>query len=126
MNKQVLSLSWIERLSVAAVIIMLGTIPLAWFSLPAGPVPHAAVGVVGSIISILLHVRRAGGADLGASLLLGLGAMLGFGVPDGAMGAEVHAVVAKAGVAFSAWVHVGQLRGTARSPRPAPGPSASF
>ncbi len=102
--------AWVRSLSLAAIIGMLATIPLAWLARGAGPVPHAALAIAASVASIVAHVRRGGGGDLGASLALGLGIMMGIGVPDGVVGTEVHAVVAIAGVAFSTWVHLGHLR----------------
>jgi hypothetical protein len=98
-------------LSVAALTGMLAAIPLAWILPGAGPVPHAAVGVAGSLLSIVLHVRRGAGGDLGACLVLGLGLFLGVGVPDGVASPAFHAAVAVAGVALSSWVHVWHLRG---------------
>jgi hypothetical protein len=105
--------AWIKPLSVAAVVGMVATIPLAWLAAGAGPVPHAALAVSAFIASVAAHVRRGGGGDLGASLALGLGVMLGVGVPDGVVGAGVHAAVAIAGVALSTWVHLGHLRRSA-------------
>ena len=102
--------AWIKPLSVAAVVGMVATVPLAWLAAGAGPVPHAALAVAASIASIVAHVRRGGGADLGASLALGLGVTLGIGVPDGVVGGGVHAAVAIVGVALSSWIHLGHLR----------------
>ena len=102
--------AWVRSLSLAAIIGMLATIPLAWLARGAGPVPHAALAVAASVASIVAHVRRGGGADLGASLVLGLGVMLGMGVPDGVVGGGVHAAMAILGVILSSWVHLGHLR----------------
>ena len=102
---------WSENvLGILAISGMILTIPLGFFSWRTGPVLHAALAIVACIISIIAHVRRGGGADLGASLLLGLGVFLGVGVPDGVVGAGIHAAVAIAGVALSTWVHLGHLR----------------
>jgi len=109
---------WLRPLSLVATFALLAAIPLGFFSSRTGPVPHAAVAIVAAILSIVAHVRRGGGADLGASLLLGLGVLLGVGVPDGVVSVSVHWVVATAGVALSAWVHLARLRRSA--PRPAP------
>ena len=104
-------------LSLFAIVGMAGTIPLGFLSSSTGPVPHAALAMAAAILSVLAHVRRGGGGDLGASLVLGLGVLLGIGVPDGVVSAGVHWVVATAGVLLSAWVHMKHLR---RPPRAAP------
>ena len=109
---------WLRPLSVAAVIGMLAAIPLGFLSASTGPVPHAALAIGAALLSVLAHVRRGGGGDLAASLLLGLGVLLGIGVPDGAVSAGVHWLVATAGVSLSAWVHLRHLRPPA--PRAAP------
>ncbi len=108
---------WPRPLSVAAVIGMLAAVPLGFLSSSTGPVPHAALAIAAAILSVLAHVRRGGGGDLGASLVLGLGVLLGIGVPDGVVSAGVHWVVATAGVLLSAWVHMKHWR---RPPRAAP------
>lgn len=109
--------SWMKPLGLAAVVALLATVPLGFLSPRTGPVPHAALAVVGSIASVVVHVRRGGGADLGACLVLGLGVALGMGVPDGVVDSAVHMVVAVAGVALSTWVHLDLLR------RPGPPPT---
>jgi len=114
---------WSENvLSILAISGMILTVPLGFFSWRTGPVPHGALTIMACIVSIIVHVRRGGGADLGASLVLGLGVMLGIGVPDGVVTAGVHAVVAIASVILSTWVHLGHLRRAAAAP--ASGPSA--
>lgn len=100
---------WLLPLSVVAVVGMLAAIPMGFFSSRTGPVPHAAVAIVAAILSVLAHVRRGGGGDLGASLVLGLGVLLGIGVPDGVVSSGVHWVVATAGVLLSAWIHLKHL-----------------
>ena len=116
---------WSENvLGILAICGMILTVPLGFLSWRTGPVPHGALAIVACIMSIIAHVRRGGGADLGASLLLGLGVMLGIGVPDGVVGGGVHAAVSIVGVAFSTWVHLGHLRKAARSARALSLPSA--
>ena len=105
---------WLRPLSLAAVVGLLAAVPLGFLSSRTGPVPHAALALGAAALSIVAHVRRGGGGDLGASLLLGFAVLLGIGVPDGVVTVSVHWVVATAGVAFSAWVHLARLR------RPAP------
>ncbi len=108
-----------KPLSLAAVVAMVATVPLGFLSSRTGPVPHAALAVVAAIASIVVHVRRGSGADLGASLVLGLGAALGIGVPDGVVDPTAHLVIAIAGVALSAWVHLGAVRRAApAAPKP--------
>lgn len=101
---------WLRPLSLTAVVGMLAAVPLGFLSARTGPVLHAAVAIGAGILSILVHVRRGGNGDLGASLVLGLGVLLGIGVPDGAVSAGVHWLVATAGVALSAWVHLKHFR----------------
>ena len=101
---------WMKPVSLVAVVALLATVPLGFLSSRTGPVPHAALAVVAAIASILVHVRRGRGADLRASLALGLGVVLGIGVPDGVVGPSAHLVFAIAGVALSAWVHLGAMR----------------
>lgn len=107
-------------LGILAITGMVLTVPLGFFSWRTGPVPHAALAILACIISIVAHVRRGGGGDLGASLVLGLGVFMGVGVPDGVVGAGVHAAVSIAGVALSTWVHLRHRRGAVRSARTSP------
>jgi hypothetical protein len=109
---------WLGPLSLVAAVGMLAAIPLGFISWRTGPVPHAAVAIVAALLSIIAHVRRGGGGDLGASLLLGLGVVLGIGVPDGVVSVSVHWVLATAGVLLSAWVHLKHL--VRPAPRAAP------
>ena len=104
-------------------VLLLGATYWKWLGLlwpdqgrSSDPVHHAAMGLTASLASILAHMWRGGGADLGASLVLALGVMLGIGVPDAVVSAWVHWVVAMAGVALSTWVHLGHLRRRAGSP----------
>ncbi len=116
---------WSENvLGILAIGGMILTVPLGFLSWRTGPVPHGALAILACILSIIAHVRRGGGGDLGASLLLGLGVFLGVGVPDGVVGAGIHAAVSIAGVAFSTWVHLGHLRQAAHTARAAPRPPA--